>query len=362
MSDAHALAHEYTPVTDGCQSATGAVADGLAPGSSNTPVQITSKGLSLDGTLILDWLSGTFVNIDQADALKFVQTLFGELTPVDGGWGGYEHQAMILGKGWVRWSDERPQMGVHVALGAEALAHVALVGGLESHESVRAWLGNLLGLGFRPTRADFASDDRTGLLQMERIREHIASGKLSTRFRQVNAYENLRGKRGETIYFGSPTSSTMCRIYNKAAEQGVEGHWVRCEFQFRHKNAIRVCEKVVEEGEACLFGLIRGYLDFKEGGSNDHCVTRQVSASWWLEFLGNAVKCALGLPRVRRTITEIKHWVFKQIAPTLALITMAEQGCVDWLYEAMRDGRRRIPKHRLALLGPLEPAVQRCST
>jgi len=362
MSDAHALAHEYTPVTDGCQSATGAVADGLAPGSSNTPVQITSKGLSLDGTLILDWLSGTFVNLEQTDALAIVELLFGELTPVDGGWGGYEHQAIILGKGWVRWSDERPQLGVHVALGAEALAHVALLGGLDEQGCVREWLGKLLGLGFRPSRADFALDDRAGLLQMERIREHIASGNLSTRFRQINAFENLRGSKGSTVYFGSGKSSTVCRIYDKAAEQDVEGHWMRCEFQFRHKNAVRVCEKVVEDGEACLFGLFRGYLDFKEGTTGDRNVTRQKSASWWIDFLGDAVKCALGLPRVKRTIAEIKHWVFKQIAPTLALLTMAEQGCVDWLYEALRDGRRRIPKHRLALLGPLEPAAQYCST
>ncbi|MCI8808133.1 MAG: replication initiation factor domain-containing protein, partial [Oscillospiraceae bacterium] len=32
---------------------------------------------------------------------------------------------------------------------------------------------------------------------------------------------------GSTIYIGAPSSDFRVRIYDKALEQGAEGHWVR---------------------------------------------------------------------------------------------------------------------------------------
>jgi len=352
MSDQHAPTHDYMPSGAACQREQTPPEAAAARGHSNTPVQMTpsQKGLAVYDGLILDWLSGTFLRISQEEAFQFIDIFFGEMKPIDGAWGGYEHQAIILGKGRVRWSDLRPELGVHIDLGAEALSNLPLVGTIVGSETARGWLKDLLSLGFRPTRTDLAVDDRAGLLKLDRIREHITQDWLSTRFRKVKAVENLKGSEGTTIYFGSNKSDTVCRIYDKAAEQGVEGHWVRCEFQFRHKNAIQVCERIVDEGESCAFGLFRGYLDFKEGESNDTNVTRRPTAAWWAEFLRGIERCALGLPKVKRTIEEIKKWVRKQVGPSLALVTMAEQGCTDWLYEVLMEGRRRIPLHRLALL------------
>ena len=162
--------------------------------------------------------------------------------------------------------------------------------------------------------------------------------------------EKLTGSPGNTIYFGSSSSSTLCRMYDKAAEQGVEGHWVRVEFQFRRKNAGSAIEKVVNEGESGILGLFRSYIDFKAGDPGDSNVTRQPTAPWWLQFLRSAEKSGLGLPAVKRTIEEIRDWFRRSIAPSLALLIEADGGCVDWLYEMIRDGRRRIPPHRWALL------------
>ena len=53
-------------------------------------MQITSpqKGLQVCEGLILDWLSGTFLNVSQEEAMQFIDILFGEMTPIEGGWAG----------------------------------------------------------------------------------------------------------------------------------------------------------------------------------------------------------------------------------------------------------------------------------
>ena len=353
----HALADDYTTPVPVCQRGPEAAETSFPPGTSNTQVEITpeeksiEKGLALSDGLILDWLSGTFLSsVDQVEAFEFIDILFGPMTPIEGGWAGYEHQAVVMGCGLVRWSDLRPELGVHVSLSAEALANVKDMGGIAENETVRTWLADLVSLGFRPSRVDFAVDEREGLVDLEEVRAAVQEGRLSTRFREIKAMEKLTGSPGNTIYFGSSSSSTLCRMYDKGAEQGVAGHWVRVEFQFRRKNAASVIEKVVKEGESGILGLFRSYIDFKVEDPGDSNVTRQATAPWWLQFLRSAEKCGLGLPAVKRTIEEIRGWFRRSIAPSLALLVEADGGCVDWLYEVIREGRRRIPPHRWALL------------
>ena len=41
-------------------------------------------------------------------------------------------------------------------------------------------------------------------------------------------------------YIGTRSSARYCRVYNKAAEQGVEGLWTRFEIEFG-RGAILIC-------------------------------------------------------------------------------------------------------------------------
>lgn len=58
-------------------------------------------------------------------------------------------------------------------------------------------------------------------------------------------------------------------------------------------------------------------------------------------------------PTLERTL----GWLHNQVAPSLAFVTQAEGGSVDWFYDLLASGRPRMSPRQRELLSALRESV-----
>jgi len=311
-------------------------------------VLIDRNGMDITSKLTLDWLAFTVHGDSFPEMWSIIQGLFpGGWQELGRGLWGYTHSALLPGGGRLAWSRGDPGMGIHVSLGARALASMRkAVGG-----DTLGFLRFLVDLGVNIKRADLALDDLDCVLDLNVIREHVQRGALSTRWRKVSEFRSLRGDDGGcTIYFGAPSSESRLRIYNKAAESGVDYPWLRVELQLRGDRAGAMVRGLLDGGPGAVVNVLWGLLDFKDVRESDSNNRRWPSARWWRRFLNAACRARLVLPDSQRTLETVKDWLTRQVAPSLALVVKAAGGDVQFVYDLLRDGGRRLGPSHLALL------------
>jgi hypothetical protein len=329
------------------------------PPASNTGVQV-AKGLS---GLIVDWLSftlpcgGADSPNNQTAVLDLVTDDFGPITELDRGWLGYGSSGTCLG-GLVRvgWDSQRLDMGVHVSMGAKGLA----VAG----ELNRALLGDVRGfaryvydLGGHFTRLDFAIDDRggAGVLDLDEVyAASVRGGGLVTRFRAVSEVRSLRDS-GRTFYYGSRASGSMVRIYDKAAEQGAGGHWVRVELEVKGEKAKAMGREwaymATDQGAVIyVLGILGGLLDFRVPNADDSTQTRWPRRGWWAMLLQGAARRSLSLARALPSVDRAAAWLDRQVAVSLAWVYRWVSNPDEWLRDLIVGGSDRLGGFRLVLL------------
>jgi len=318
-----------------------------APPSSNTGVQSASGSLSA----LVDWASLTFS--DAEHDLAGVLAMFGG----EHEWSALERGANGYRAGWVRGAvkvlyDGQPGMGIHVQLSGKGCRQLEAEGLVTDWQSFVGWV---LAAGGSFSRLDLALDDRAGLVNLDLVEEAVRSDAYVSRWRSWRITQSKsRGaaQLGRTVNFGAPQSDASLRIYDKAAEQGVEGPWVRLEMQMRDDRAQRLALALSEKGAGVVAGVLRGYLDFKQAGEGTQ-KTRWRSAAWWSELLAAAERVVLGTAPLVRTVASIKAWVSRQVAPSLAILAAAAtegRDAIDAIIE-LGFGRLRPDQWRLAGVG-----------
>ncbi len=295
--------------------------------SCNTP-PLNTQTPSLDSIIpeqnriVIDWfeftMPDTFRLQDKYLSLKHYIRIDGaSFQNAPRGMNGYRTQ-IIYGKARILL-DGSEGMGVHVILSGEALRQMS--------GDVLKLLDFVLFQGGQVSRIDLALDDVSGELTLDRVKRAVRAGAVSCRAKD---YRYMQGGKistgevtGQTFYFGSAQSRTQYRIYDKAAEQGVSGHWVRCEGQYRNENANQVATMIRDAGHdigAVYCGLLRGYLNFLKPSKTDTNKGRWKTAQWWLDLLQDAEKLKLSLPKARPTMERKKDYFTKQAAPTMAML------------------------------------------
>ena len=139
------------------------------------------------------------------------------------------------------------------------------------------------------TRLDIAFEDRTGVLNMQRMKHDrdVANYRslLSYTAEHRSHKENIMGM---SLYFGAKGSNTNIRIYDKDAEQGGLGtHWIRVELQLRDAYA----DTVVKSGLSipCIFSsVLKKYLVFLQPNPTDSNKCRWPVAPYWNTLLEGA--------------------------------------------------------------------------
>lgn len=139
------------------------------------------------------------------------------------------------------------------------------------------------------TRLDMAFDDHTGILDIDDIwndtlgRRFVSKAKISQVIISDNQVTDIKGK---TVKVGSDKSNMLIRIYDKAAEQLIEGiHWIRVEMQMRDEIAQGFNAGLTSSSVSDQFrGVLHNYLRYVIPGSDSN-KSRWELAPYWADLL-----------------------------------------------------------------------------
>ena len=178
------------------------------------------------------------------------------------------------------------------------------------------------------TRLDIAYDDHIGILDIHRmeldVRDRYYKSKSTYSERTLSDDQKL-DIHGTTLYFGSKSSPVMIRIYDKAAERGIQDkHWIRVELQLRDERAKVFAAMILRDKHVGLVasGVLRNYLCFltPTGDSNK---SRWPLADYWDRLLLDMQKISLWVtPGEEYNFAKTEHWLVSQGGQALRVIDL----------------------------------------
>jgi DNA relaxase NicK len=187
------------------------------------------------------------------------------------------------------------------------------------------------------------------------IQEHETS--IRTQFRewrriQKGSFEKGKLITGDTIYLGSTKSHVQFRIYDKADESGIEGHWIRFEIQLRDKRAHEAANLFatgVPIGSLAT-GIINNY--FAIINNDDTNISRCTLQTWWAEWLQSTEKIQLTTEQLIKLVPDSMDFIKRQYAPSIAMIRkyLGAAQFKGYMDDILEDGQERMgPKHEKIL-------------
>ena len=249
--------------------------------------------------------------------------------------------------------------------------HVDLSGGLVSAltlDRIRVLLQWLHAQQGHVTRIDCALDDRAGTVPVFTVREAVSAGQCVTRAAQVkhivaNLTHGTGATTGETLYFGSPQSQTLLRIYDKRLElqSKEQANWeeygTRWELEFKKDRAQQCARALATLDEAdwkeFVIGLRRS-VDFLHimKDAEDEEQYRAPVLEWYALLTEGFQKGRLAQETQVQTLQDVKRWVSDTLTPMLAVVC-ATSGGDQWLqHEIVRGISRWKDRHRNLLKQP----------
>lgn len=295
--------------------------------------------------ITLDWLQftskdpnylTTIIDILQMERKHFIELPKGKL--------GYKKQ--IACENISILYDGNEDMGTHVILSGKGCRQY------EEKEPLIQLVKRLNQNEIKCTRIDLAIDDLQGdVIQIDKIQEDLRKGNVISKWKtstELIKRELESGKIiGQTINIGSRQSETFLRIYDKALEQKLDTKWSRMELEVKGRKAERLQSMITVDNVGLLAKkIINNYIRIVEP-SGDSNKSRWKTKDYWKNIIDTTEKVKLSSKKEDKTIDELKKWVESQIAPTLATISIADGGSVDFLYEQIKEGEKRLKaKHR----------------
>ena len=252
-----------------------------------TPVTVT-RGSNPQVNVLIDWISGTFKGENRANMSyppefdqKRVQT-----RPLNG----YDI-AVRYGDGRLEMQNsKRIDMGIHFTWSGEVLRNLPI--------SAPEALEYMISSGATITRIDIAIDVFNMGLDPRRATAEIEAGNIKTRAKQ-KPFWGSPGEKGYTQYVGKKSSEIFLRIYNKAAEMGIEADYTRVELSVKDERAHKAAIAILR-GDSYR-SLVLGFCTFPLWDE-------------WLEVMGMD---AISLP-AERTTSKTKEWILRSVVPAIA--------------------------------------------
>lgn len=337
-----------------------------------------TKDLSNGLYLSVDWLSWT---VTELDSIRKVISMMGfkleDFKVLPQGMNGYRSQMRHILHSISIQYDGNKNMGIHVDVSGSAIH--ALLSQFYNSRLVETFFGSP---GFKTdsfestvlrefmkvidrcghiTRLDLAVDDiGTNFYSLPELHTLFASDLYVSRFRGWKETCEHGKYPGHTIYLGSRTSAIMLRIYDKQAEQNkklisanmppVEHSWVRWELELKRERAQQVVQLILK-GEDLAYltmGILANYLRIINDDNERKC--RCTVSEKWESFITGIGKVSLYCSKQEKTIDETKKWLIKQVAPSLAKITEADGGSIDFLHYLIENGYNRLTDAQLELI------------
>lgn len=310
----------------------------------------------------VDWIQATLHDVPAEHVITDVLGLgTGDFVDMERGNFGYK---ACLRSGHISvYYDGAKGMGVHVSMSGQGCREWEFMTGLTINWLIWALVENKATF----SRLDLAVDDHKGYFTIKQIKRYVKDRLLQSKFKSAISIEKLSIKdgktQGETIYFGSESSRIRIRMYDKAAEQEVGGHWVRTEVQFRDERADIIAAKIAEDTPigTAIKGVLGNYLRFLQKGKGKNR-SRWKTAAFWERFLGEVEPIKLYVRKPEATIDNKIVHMYKQYSRTMAMIVIAKEGETTDLHNMINIGAEKLrPKDR-ALINEYKKRAQGLST
>lgn len=255
-------------------------------GLKKTPVAVTRGSKTGFFSQKVDWIEGTFKRGVPVTLPVILSKNFVEAKAFHGYTVGtlYEDQRTLMS------NPSRPEMGVHLTWNGEAC-------GLCPMNPIDL-IKSLVNAKFTFTRIDLAIDFINCNLRPEQATEEIKNGNCKTRAKLFPFWADASNA-GYTQYIGKKASESYIRIYDKAAEMGIEQDHARVELVVRHSKAQAAANAIVRDND--FRGMVLSIADFPEW------------SEWNSAFQVSEVK----LPSERKP-TNTEKWLIEAVAPALA--------------------------------------------
>ena len=216
-------------------------------------------------------------------------------------------------------------------------------------------------LGCKCRRVDFAFDDHA-VLDLDEVCNAWLRGQVRTRFdrfQDVRSWNRDAVSDGRTLYFGSRSSESFVRIYDKALQTGTQGRWIRVELELKgdRAHAVLVAWRQLDYATTFAAGILDSTISFIDAEASANS-TRCPRLSWWDTFLCGVEKCRVVVSAKTRVLSDVQDWFYHSMAPTLALLhDVFGDAFVDDLLEF---GRSNLAERHYALMltgGFVDPSV-----
>lgn len=200
------------------------------------------------------------------------------------------------------------------------------------------------------SRIDIALDLEDEEVPYEKIQKYTLNQMYVCRSKIL---PDVRLMRTENIYFGSPRSDRLLRIYNKALEQNLPNtYWIRLEFQLRDDCAtswyLNWCMHDDKDIGKLYKGVMIDFLRFvkppkdnsvEEIKKNRH-QDRLETAPWWEKLMDGAERIPqLYLPGQDYTLAKLEHFLRKQTYSSLKTYAIAHGGDLTNLIEGVSEAK-----------------------
>ena len=292
----------------------------------------------MENCILYDWLTFT----SKCDSPSSLISLLGlESVPFEErprGRNGY--RSMMSFGGISILYDGRADMGVCVDITGKGCRE------FESH-STSSWddlFSYVLSFSedYNITRLDVAADDHTGLLDIDVLRDDTDDHHYVSKSR---TWEVDYGSAGTTIYHGSKKSDMLIRIYDKAAEQGIDEHWIRVEMQMRDQIATGFLSGMHGDSLGEHFcGVLCNYLRYVDPTTGVN-MSRWPMTVYWSNFLQTVrrIRC-WSAPGVDYNLGNLQNYIINQTGNALDCY-LSIFGTEDLIRELGQRSIRISPKY-----------------
>jgi len=217
------------------------------------------------------------------------------------------------------------------------------------------------------TRLDIPTDDFSGKIPLEELKEKFEKGEFSTKLRKNRKAKPTKsieqqeeegdptgtiyeGKDGRwSVTLGGRTNSQLC-VYNKLAERLGKGmgslnvnYWVRYEVRYYHDSAVNALAMLTTAYESpdkravpeAIVGCLAGMIDLKEKVLSESNKNKMKTWSKWAAFIGAAQKInILGKQRIESTVESNARWLYEDASKCLArlIAIMPDYGFDMYMY------------------------------
>jgi len=251
-------------------------------------------------TITLDWLAMTFKNGDYNES-EFLRKFARTPTVVfETAYHGYTTATRDENGVQVSWNSDRKEMGLHAVFSGSALRNLIERSGI----SPQTLLSEALHAGASITRLDLAKDAQDVPIDLDNIYQALKEGQNLGTARTYGKIESSAG--GFTVYIGSRTSEKFIRIYNKAAEQNIQGVlWFRMEIETKGMVARAIASSLDRSRDwSSVFDTVAKTMVRFES-SKDY------------EAFHSSDSVEVGLPKIERH-SDTEFWIASQVIPAVS--------------------------------------------